>query len=176
MRKKGDKRRKRNRPTSTTLSWFWIVPPGGNDAVELTLDCLEQLFEDRIREKWTLNYGMSVSYEYYQGHRRIEVETTVAPEYEHRVRTLFIETLRDIPAVLAEVPERKSNFRKTHEVFDQEVDSTIENAVYDLLSIGRIQPIAEAVASYEAVTEDEVRRVLTEILCPERYFLEIEEA
>ena len=175
IRKTGDQRKRSNNPLSVTLSWFWIVPPGGDDAIQVTIDCLEQLFEERIREKWTLNYGASTEFASHEDHRRVEIETTVSPDYEHRVRRLFIHTLRDADAVVAELPERKAAYRRSHDVYDPDVQTTLESAVNDLVSKNHIRTLAESIAAYEAVTEHDVRRVLAEILCPERYFLEVEE-
>lgn len=175
LRKKGDKRKAANRPTSVSLGWYWIAPPGSDDAVTLTCDCLDQLIEERIREKWMLNYSASTEYEFYEDHRRVTIETTVNPDYEHRVRQLLIETLRDTEAIIAEIPERKAAYVRSYDVYDPDVDTTIEHAINDLLLCGRIHTVAESVTEYCSVTEDQVRQVLKDIINPERYFLDIEE-
>ncbi|HSD12420.1 MAG TPA: insulinase family protein [Patescibacteria group bacterium] len=166
---------KEGRVTKVEVRYLWHFPPGDRIPLIMIRNALSETLLDRIREKLRASYSVSVDDHTCADHRIFSVVTQVAPKKVDVARAIIEEAMADVPAVVADLPARKDEYRLALEFLELDADETLERATGAAVLSGRTRSVADFLAALDATTEADVARLMAGDLAPGRAYVELVE-
>jgi predicted Zn-dependent peptidase len=161
--------------TSVYVDHLWHMPPVDAPVLLVASEALERILKTRIREGAQAAYDVSVSTESYIDHRVLKVETEVSPRRVSRVRKIIEAATADFAAIAREAPRAKKVCRTRHLLTDWNIDELLEEAIDDIVLVGRPIPIREMQAANSKATVDKVISLFENHIRPDNAFVRLVE-
>lgn len=163
------------RVAKVEVRYLWNLPPGDRMPLMLARNALSEFLLDRIRERLRATYSVDVHDAVFIDHQCFGIVTQVTPKKVDLARTIIEETVRDVAAVAAETDRVKDEYALALEFLELDVDETLDRAATAVQTAGRIRGIGDTLAVLRATRADDVARVVSTQLAPERAYVELVE-
>jgi len=163
------------KPDSVIIQYYWYLPPARKALLIMARNGLEELVDDRVREKLRLAYGVSSDTSYLLDHSILTLKTEVSPKMVARTRATFDAALVEVDKLVGEMPRLIDGFRRGLNFLEFTAEKTIEVAAKNVSLLGDPHTTRETLAKVESLTAEEFRDLLLEFVHPGRAYVEMVE-